>query len=196
MTARPGVLGEARTYVGSEQAGVALHKRGEATPTSTKATAHECAGSSTSTTGNQAPAGAVETQRLGPGELVSPTLIRTGAVGFLTEGRLVRVGATITRRSGRHRRWTMVQARLVRILESTGIPRRAGSKGDPVEAAGIVSGWDGRWRVLPRDASDLRIVELPKGAPRAGGGWRVRYITECNDDLLSGIRGKCSPSSR
>jgi len=101
VTARPGVLGEARTYVGSEQAGVALHKPGGGYADLDEGDRVRVRGELDEYHGElvvRLESGR-DVQRLGPGELVSPTLIRTGAVGFLTEGRLVRVGATITRRS-------------------------------------------------------------------------------------------------
>jgi len=172
VTAAPGVLGEARAYAGDQEAGIALHLPGGGYPALREGDAVDVRGALDTYHGERIVRldDGRDVLRISAGKPLSATGVRTGGVGQATEGQLVRARATIA-----GRQWPTLfiddgsgEAR-VRVLDSTGIPRLAGGKGDYAVIVGVVSQWDGRWRILPRVRRDIEITVMAM-MPRTGGG--------------------------
>jgi len=113
--------------------------------------------------------------QLGPGDLPTPVVIRTGEVGEGREGQLVQVYGAVTR-------WSTGALYLddgsgevkIHIKQSTGIRRPWVERGQFFSAIGIVSQYaeempyEGGYRLLPRLAQDL--IPVPSYLPVTGDG--------------------------
>ncbi len=170
VTAPPGVLGDARAYVGASGAGIALHSPKGGYPRLSEGDWVRVRGELDTYHGERIiRLKGSDVLRLGAGELLRPVSTGTGSVGASLQGQLVRVRAPITRRQ-----WPTLQLddgtgqTRVRVMESTAIPRVAGGRGDTANVVGIVSQWDGRYRLLPRYPSDL-LIEPAEPGPVTGG---------------------------
>ncbi len=172
VTAAPRLLGEARVYTGDREAGIALHLPDGGYPALREGDAVEVRGALDTYHGERIVrlVDGTDVLRLGAGKPLRAVGVQTGGVGRATEGRLVRAQATIA-----GRQWPTLllddgsgEAR-VRVLATTGIPKLAGAKGDYAVVVGIVSQWDGRWRILPRERRDIEIAAMA-AVPRTGGG--------------------------
>jgi uncharacterized protein YdeI (BOF family) len=86
--------------------------------------------------------------RLGPAKPLAASALQTKQIGAATEGRFVSVQGTITRRQ-----WPTLWVDdgtgeiRVRVLDTTGIGKIEGGKGDRVTIRGVLSQWDG-WKQI------------------------------------------------
>jgi DNA/RNA endonuclease YhcR with UshA esterase domain len=112
--------------------------------------------------------GAGDIQRLGEGEPLEPTLIKTGEVDEVHEGLLVQIVGAITS-------WERSTLYLddgsgegkVYIKEATGIERPWVEKGEIYSVIGIVSQYQEEHELLPRYQSDIAL--WPAQLPTTGG---------------------------
>lgn len=172
VTAPPGVLGEARAYIGDADAGIALHLPGGGYPLLAEGDRVAASGMLDTYHGEtiiRLETGA-DVVWLGGDTPVAPVPVGTGDLSAATEGRLVTASAPIT-----GQQWPAFSLDdgsgegQVRIMETTGIPNPEGGAGDMALVTGIVSQWDGSFRLLPRFPDDLQI-SIAATMPRTGGG--------------------------
>jgi hypothetical protein len=174
VTAPPGVLGEARAYVGDEVAGIALHLTGDGGgyPSLLEGDRVEVRGELDAYHGERVVrlAASSDVVWLESGAPVEPVHVQTGSVAAGTEGRLVSVRAPIARRQ-----WPTLYLddgsgeASVRVMDTPGISAQQGATGDMAVVTGVVGQWDGRWRLLPRWPQDLEIAVIAT-VPRSGAG--------------------------
>lgn len=93
---------------------------------------------------------------LGPGPAPRPRFVRTGSLGKAIEGRLVMVVGPVTGFS-RNTFWLNDGSGEARILVDENLPWRRPyfNRGEVWAVVGVVSQWDGVYRLLPRYAGDI-----------------------------------------
>ncbi|MEJ7654898.1 MAG: hypothetical protein WKH64_16960, partial [Chloroflexia bacterium] len=95
------------------------------------------------------------------------TNIATSDVGAETEGKLVRIEGVVTR-SSKPAVWLddVSGEAQARVADSTGITWPSPRKGDTLTVVGVVSSFNGGYRVLPRYDSDMMLTRRPTPTPQ------------------------------
>ncbi|MEK9156405.1 MAG: lamin tail domain-containing protein [Patescibacteria group bacterium] len=117
------------------------------------------------------------------GDLPPPTEIAIANIGEKDEGRYIKIKGKVTAAAGAtFRVGDGAQEIKVIIRDQTGIQKPRLRRGDEVEIAGILSQYQGEYRLLPWRQEDVKIVQLESEteselAPSGADEWAYLVIT-------------------